>query len=101
DGLVSIITPLHNGEQYVVETIESVLSQTYQNWEMIIVDDCSQDKGAEIVKKYADRDPRIKLIQNLQNQGPALSRNKAISESKGEYIAFLDSDDLWKFDKLE
>lgn len=100
-GLVSIITPLHNGELYIIETIESVLSQTYQNWEMIIVDDCSSDRGPEIVKEYMGRDGRFKLFINQKNLGPALSRNKAIQASRGEYIAFLDSDDLWTVDKLE
>src|SRR5690606_29758634 len=100
-GLVSIITPLHNGERFIAETVESVLSQTYLDWEMIIVDDYSQDEGVKIVKSYARKDFRIKLIQNKVNQGPAVCRNTAIRESKGEYIAFLDSDDLWTKDKLE
>jgi len=101
DGLVSIITPLHNGENFVSETIESVLKQTYSNWEMIIVDDCSTDGGADIVMAYAAKYPRIRFIRNEKNQGPALTRNTAIREAKGEYIAFLDSDDLWTSDKLE
>lgn len=99
--LVSIVTPLHNGEQYVAQTIDSVLSQTYQFWELIIVDDCSSDDGRGIVSDYISRDSRIKLIVNEINSGPAITRNKAIEAAKGRYIAFLDSDDLWTDDKLE
>lgn len=99
-GLVSIITPLHNGEDYVRETIESVLAQSYDNWEMIIVDDCSQDLGINIVQEFIVKDSRIKLIVNKTNLGPALTRNTAINFAQGQYIAFLDSDDLWTPDKL-
>lgn len=98
--LVSIITPLHNGEDYVRETIDSVLAQSYNNWELIIVDDCSKDSGVNIVKEYMLIDKRIKLIQNENNSGPALTRNTAINAAEGEFIAFLDSDDLWTSDKL-
>ncbi len=101
EGLVTIITPLHNGELYVAETIESVLSQTYQKWEMLIVDDCSSDRGRDIVKDYILRDSRIRLITNEVNLGPAITRNKAIEVASGQYIAFLDSDDLWTDNKLE
>lgn len=99
--IVSIVTPLHNGEQYVAQTIESVLSQTYPYWELIIVDDCSSDRGCEIVNEYISKDDRIKLIKNEVNSGPAITRNKAIKASIGKYIAFLDSDDLWTSEKLE
>lgn len=99
--IVSIVTPLHNGEEYIAQTIDSVLSQTYPYWELIIVDDCSSDKGLDVVKDYISRDSRIKLIINEVNSGPAITRNKAIEASKGKYIAFLDSDDLWTNDKLE
>ncbi len=101
DNLVSIITPLYNSEEFVRETIESVLKQSYQNWEMIIVDDSSSDNGPAIVKEYSKLDPRVKLIRLEDNSGPAIARNAAIEESRGRYIAFLDSDDLWKEDKLE
>lgn len=101
NDLVSIITPLYNAEKFVSETIESVLNQTYENWEMIIVDDCSRDSGPEIVREYQKKDKRIKLIQLEKNSGSAFARNKAIEESKGRYIAFLDSDDLWHPEKLE
>ena len=99
-GLVSIITPSYNTAPYISDTIESVLNQTYSNWEMIIVDDCSTDNTDEVVKKYL-KDKRIHYIKNDKNSGAAVSRNKAIKNAKGEWIAFLDSDDLWKEDKLE
>lgn len=99
--LVSIITPLYNSEKYVAETIESVLAQTYENWEMLIIDDCSSDNGPKIVKDYAKKDARIKYHKLESNSGPAVSRNRAIELANGKYIAFLDSDDLWKKEKLE
>lgn len=101
DGLVSIITPAYNAAAYIAETIESVLAQTYQNWEMLIVNDCSKDNTAEIVQSYAAKDKRIKLINLKQNSGAAIARNAAIQNAKGRYIAFLDSDDLWKKEKLQ
>ncbi|AGA80576.1 glycosyltransferase family 2 protein [Echinicola vietnamensis] len=98
---VSIITPLFNGENFISETIESVISQTYTDWEMIIVDDGSQDKGPEIVKSFAKNDKRINFFRNEENCGPAISRNKAIEMANGRFIAFLDSDDRWTSQKLE
>lgn len=100
-GLVSIITPMYKGAAFVGETIESVLKQTYPNWEMIIVDDCSPDDGAgiNVVKQY--KDSRIKLIESKVNKGSSGARNIALREAKGQYIAFLDSDDLWPEDYLE
>lgn len=98
--LVSIIMPAYNSERYIAESIESVLVQTYQNWELIIVDDGSTDLTAEIVKEKADLDDRIKYFyQTNGKQGKA--RNTGIKNSKGELIAFLDSDDLWIPEKLE
>jgi len=99
--LVSIITPLYNAQEYIEDTIKSVQNQTYQNWEMIIVDDMSKDSGIEIVKKYIEQDKRIKLIRLKENSGAAVSRNRAIKEANGKYIAFLDSDDIWFPKKLE
>jgi hypothetical protein len=99
--LVSIITPLYNSEKLISETIESVLAQTYKNWEMIIVDDCSTDNGVNIVNKYQKNDDRIKLIKLSKNSGAAVARNTAIKNADGRYIAFLDSDDLWYPKKLE
>ena len=99
--LVSIITPSYNSETYIDETILSVLAQTYQDWEMLIVDDSSTDKSLEILKSYALQDTRIKLLINEENLGAAESRNKAVEASLGDYIAFLDSDDIWLPLKLE
>lgn len=101
EDLVSIVTPLYNSEKFIRETIESVLKQTYSKWEMLIVDDCSSDSGPDIVKKYSEKDPRIKYIKMDRNSGAASCRNKAINLAKGEFIAFLDSDDLWRKEKLE
>lgn len=100
-NLVSIITPLYNSREFISETIDSVLKQSYDNWEMIIVDDCSTDDGVEIVKEYKKHDQRIKLIKLDKNSGAAVARNTAIKNAKGRYIAFLDSDDLWHSEKLE
>ncbi|MCF0210542.1 MAG: glycosyltransferase [Bacteroidales bacterium] len=100
--LFSIITPCYNAGKFIEQTIKSVLSQTYTNWEMLIVDDCSTDNSAEIIKKYAEQDSRIFYYKTEKSSGsPALPRNIGIDNSKGKYIAFLDSDDLWLEDKLE
>lgn len=100
-GLVSIITPNWNCAKYISETIRSVQAQTYRNWEMIIVNDCSTDNSEQVVKPYCDMDSRIRLLKNERNSGAAVSRNYALREAKGRWIAFLDSDDLWTPDKLE
>lgn len=99
--LVSIIMPSYNCGKYVEETIRSVQAQTYQNWEIIFVDDCSTDDSVRIVTKLQKADSRIKLFQNKFNSGAAVSRNNALREAKGRWIAFLDSDDLWEPEKLE
>ena len=98
--LVSIITPSYNTAKYIGKTIESVQAQTYKNWEMIIVDDCSSDNTDEVVASYMS-DKRIKYIKNEKNSGAAVSRNRALREARGRWIAFLDSDDLWSSEKLE
>lgn len=98
---VSIITPVYNCEKLIGETIECVLNQTYQNWEMLLVDDCSSDNSAEIIQEYAQKDNRIKYFKLEENSGAAVARNRALEESTGRFIAYLDSDDLWKKDKLE
>lgn len=100
-GLVSIITPAYNGETFIAETIRSVQAQTYESWEMIIADDCSADRTADIVTAMAAEDPRIRYVCLEQNGGPAAARNAAMEHAEGEYMAFLDSDDLWVPDKLE
>lgn len=99
EELVSIIMPSYNTGKFIKETINSVIAQTYSNWELIIVDDCSTDNTDEIVKSINDN--RIIYLKNETNSGAAISRNKALREAKGRWIAFLDSDDLWKNDKLE
>lgn len=101
NDLVSIITPSYNSAHFITKTIESVIEQTYQEWEIIIVDDCSTDNSIDIVKEYQTKDSRVKLIQLARNSGPAVARNKAIEEARGRYIAFLDSDDIWFSQKLE
>lgn len=100
NDLVSIIMPSYNTAKFISESIESVLNQTYSNWELIIIDDCSKDNTDEVVSKYLS-DDRIKYFKNDNNCGAALSRNKALREAKGKWIAFLDSDDLWENNKLE
>lgn len=98
ESLISVVMPTYNSEKFVRESINSVVQQSYQNWELIIVDDCSTDTTVEIIKKFEDN--RISLFSNISNSGAAISRNRAIQEAKGKYIAFLDSDDLWTKDKL-
>lgn len=99
NDLVSIIMPSYNTAQYIAESIQSVLKQTYANWELIIVDDCSTDNTDEIVTSIEDK--RIRYFKNEKNSGAAVSRNKALREARGRWIAFLDSDDLWYPEKLE
>ena len=99
-GLVSIITPMYNAEKYVGQTINSVLSQTYENWEMLIVNDGSKDSSAEIVADYSKKDSRVKLI-NQPNAGSAAARNNALRNAIGQFICFLDADDLWDNNFLE
>lgn len=99
DGLVSIIMPSWNTGRFIGESIQSVLNQTYRNWELIIVDDCSTDHTDEVVASFGDE--RIRYFHNDHNSGAALTRNYALREAQGEWIAFLDSDDLWLPKKLE
>ena len=92
--LVSIIMPNYNGEKYIEESLNTVLNQTYKNWELLIIDDCSKDRSVELIKeKYNDK--RINLIELKENKGSSHARNIGLKYSKGKYIAFLDSDDLW------
>jgi len=98
--MISIITPSYNSKPFIKMCIDSVLAQTYKNWEMIIVDDVSQDNSNEIIKEYIKNDSRIQLIKLDVNSGAAIARNRAIKEAKGRYIAFLDSDDYWHEEKL-
>lgn len=100
-GLVSIITPSWNCAAFIAETIRSIQSQTYTNWELLFQDDCSTDNTKELVAQFAESDSRIKYECNPQNCGAAITRNNALRRAKGEWIAFLDSDDLWLPEKLE
>lgn len=100
DGLVSIIMPSWNTAKFIAESIQCVLDQTYQNWELLIVDDCSTDNTDEVVQPFL-ADKRVKYLHNEKNSGAALTRNKAMQEARGEWIAFLDSDDIWEPRKLE
>lgn len=98
---VSIISPLYNCSDFLAKTIDSVRSQTYQNWELIIVDDCSQDNSLAMAQAYAQQDSRIKVLQLAQNSGAAVARNAAIRAASGRFIAFLDCDDRWQRSKLD
>ncbi|MCD9493506.1 glycosyltransferase family 2 protein [Photobacterium carnosum] len=99
--IVSIVTPLYNSEKYIEETIKSVIQQSYMDWELIIIDDNSNDNSVEIVEKYIKDDDRITLIKLSQNSGAAIARNTGINKSKGKYLCFLDADDIWSKEKLE
>lgn len=100
-GLVSIITPSYNCSKYISETIKSIRAQTYQNWELLITDDCSNDDTRDIIKWYCNLDSRIKLLCLIHNSGAGVARNNSIKEARGKYIAFCDADDMWYPDKLE
>lgn len=99
--IVSIIISAFNVEKYIAETIECVLAQTYQDWELEITDDCSTDSTAVIIRQYAERDSRIHLWTLEKNVGPGAARNNSVKLARGRYLAFLDSDDWWYPDKLE
>ena len=101
NDLVSIITPAYNNSEFIKQTIESVQKQTYKNWEMIVVDDCSTDRTPELIKKISQKDDRIKYIKLKKNSGAAIARNRALRESRGRFIAYLDADDLWKKNKIQ
>ena len=100
DRLVSIITPAYNAENFIIETLESVLNQTYPHWEMLVIDDESVDRTPEILKEYAQKDSRIIPIHQ-KNAGSAAARNAGIRQAKGRYIVLLDADDLWEPEFLE
>jgi len=101
ENLVSIITPSYNSEKYISETINSIINQTYTDWELLITDDCSNDNTINIVKSFQENDARIKLFILNSNGGAGLARNNSIKNAKGRYIAFCDSDDQWKSNKIE
>ena len=99
--LISIITPTYNSEKFIKKTIDSILTQSYSNWELILVDDASNDSTVRIINDTIKKSTNCKLIQNSINQGAGVSRNLGIQEAKGDFIAFLDADDIWKPNKLE
>jgi glycosyltransferase involved in cell wall biosynthesis len=100
--LVSIVTPCYNSQSSIAQTIESVFTQTVDDWEMIIVDDCSTDNSSTIIKDYQQKDSRIRYYKTKKSSGsPTLPRNIGIGEARGKYIAFLESDDMWLPKKLE
>lgn len=99
--LVSVIMPSYNAEKYIAESIESVLHQTYANWELVITDDCSTDRTTDIVKSYCQQDQRIDFVVAERHSGIAGTRNQSITRAKGRFVAFLDNDDLWMPEKLE
>lgn len=99
--LVSIIMPAYNCSEWIGKSIDSIIAQTYINWELIVVDDCSSDGTLSVIQKYAQADERIRWYKLEKNSGAAAARNKAVDNSRGVYLAFLDSDDLWKPEKLQ
>lgn len=103
DGLISIIVPVYNVEKYIGETIDCVAAQTYENWELLLVEDCSSDTTPTVIERYMEKtqDHRIRLIRLSSNNGAARARNRGLQEAKGRYIAYLDADDLWEPEKLE
>lgn len=99
NGVVSIIVPVYNAENFLEDTIKSIINQTYKNWELILINDCSNDRSKEIASKYVS--DKIKWVEMDINSGAALTRNKGIEMSSGKYICFIDADDLWEKDKLK
>lgn len=99
--LVSIVVPVYNKQRFLSETIESVQKQSYAEWELLLVDDCSKDESYEIACAYAKADARIRPIRQEKNQGAAKARNRGVQEARGRYLCFLDADDIWEPDKLE
>lgn len=101
NDLLSIIIPVFNAEKYIVETLNSIYNQTYKNFEIILVDDCSTDGSAAIIEEQKKAHPEIVYHLQEKNMGAAVARNTALSIAKGQYVAFLDSDDIWQPEKTE
>ncbi|MDM1060600.1 glycosyltransferase family 2 protein [Myroides odoratimimus] len=99
--MVSIIMPCFNGQDFIGDSIKSVIDQTYINWELLITDDCSSDSSIEVINEFVKKDSRIKLFKLEKNSGAAIARNNSLNNAKGKFIAFLDSDDVWLPNKLE
>lgn len=100
EPLVSIVTPCYNAEKFIKDTLDSVIAQTYQNWELFIIDDGSKDQSESIIQPYL-KDHRITYLRNPENSGVAFTRNVGIDKAKGKYLAFVDSDDIWDSSKLK
>lgn len=101
EDLISIVVPVYNAEKFLIDTLKTIEKQTYTNWELIFVDDCSTDNSVEIIKGAIKEKLKIKLFQLETNSGAAVARNTGINEAKGRYIAFIDADDIWNEEKLE
>ncbi len=101
DKLISIVVPVYNAERFLEETVRTVQSQTYQAWELLLVDDCSNDESRNIALRMTEQDARVRLICQETNQGAARARNRGMQEAKGRYLCFLDADDIWEIDKLQ
>ena len=101
EELVSIIVPVYNAEKYIEFTINSVIEQSYNNWELLLIDDCSVDNSKSIIENYSKKDVRIKYYKQKKNSGPAVARNRGIDLAKGRYVCFIDADDLWEKDKIK
>ncbi|MFO7612184.1 MAG: glycosyltransferase family 2 protein [Clostridia bacterium] len=101
NNTVSVIMPAYQSEAYIKEAIESVVSQTYEDWELLVYNDGSTDATESIAVSYSEKDPRIKILDGGSNKGLVNARNSSVSEAKGRYLAFLDSDDIWKPEKLK
>lgn len=101
ENLISIVVPVYNAASFIEATIATVQAQTYTEWEMLLVDDCSTDSSGQIIQEKIKKDSRIKLIHQEINKGAAMARNRGVMEAKGRYICFLDSDDIWDINKLE
>lgn len=100
-GLVSVIMPAYNSEAFISEAIQSVIYQTYTNWELFVIDDASSDSTPQIIQEFSNTDDRIHFFKNVSNKGTHEARNKGIEAAKGDFIAFLDADDQWKPEKLQ
>ncbi len=98
--MISIVVPVYNAAGFIKETISSVKKQTYTDWELLLVDDCSSDGSADLMESEAALDPRIRVIRQPENMGAAAARNRGVQEAKGRYLAYLDADDLWREDRL-
>lgn len=98
---ISIVMPVYNAQRFLSQTIDSVLSQSYSDFELIMIDDCSTDNSLEILKEYEQKDSRVLVFRNDKNRGVSFTRNFGVKKAKSDYIAFIDSDDMWTADKLE